>query len=85
MLSQRVEIFVPERYNSCNFIRAPIESRRLLSLESNNLSFSKLTRFPLELGRDFTLLCDKSRTFKCVNSLMLFGRVEIFVLERFHS
>ena len=41
MRSRRVEIFVLERFNTCNFIRAPIESRRLSSLESNNSSLSK--------------------------------------------
>ena len=84
MLSGRVEIFVPDRFNSCNFIRAPIQCERLSSLESNILGLSKLTRFPIELGRDFTLLRDRSRTFKCVNSWMLSGRVEIFVRERFN-
>ena len=49
MLSRRVEIFVLESFNFGNFIRALIKSVRLSSLESNNLSLSKLTRFLVEL------------------------------------
>ena len=59
MLSERVEIFGPERFNSCNFIRALIEFGRLSSFESDNLRLSKLMRFHIELGRDFTSLRDR--------------------------
>ena len=85
MLSRRVEIFVLERFNSCNLIRALIESGRLSSLESDNSSLSKLTKFPIELGRNFTSLYDKPRTFQSVNSSNLSGKVEIFFPEIFNS
>ena len=54
MLSIRVEIFILERFNFVNFIRVPIESGRLSSLEYEKSSVSKLMRFRIELGRDFT-------------------------------
>ena len=75
MLSRRVDIFIRERYNSCNFIRAPTESRRISSLESAKLSLSKLTRFLIKLVKDFSSLEDRSRAFKWV---------QIFVLKRFN-
>ena len=64
MLFGRVEIVLVERFNSCNFIRAPIESRRLSSLEHCKSSLSKLTIFSIELGRDFTSLHDRSKSFQ---------------------
>ena len=84
MRSLRAEIFVVERFSSCQFVRAPIESRRLSSLELNNSSLSKLMQFPIELGRDFTLLDDRSRAFKCVSLSMLSACVDILVVERFN-
>ena len=65
------------------FIRAPIESERLSKSEYDKPSLYKLTTFPIELGRDFTLLVVRSRTFKCVNFPMLSRRDEIFVLETY--
>ena len=85
ILSGRVEIFVLERFNSCDFIRALIESRRLSSLEYCKSSLSNITKFPIKLERDFTSLHDRLRAFKCINFSMLHGRVEIFVLDRFNS
>ena len=78
MLSERVEIFVLERYNFYNFIRAPIESGRLSCLELDSSSISKLMRFQLKLRRHYTLLDVRSSAFKCVNFFMLSRRVEIF-------
>ena len=51
-LCGRVEILLLERFNSCNFIIALIESGRRSSLEFDKSSLSKLMRFPIELGRD---------------------------------
>ena len=85
MLSGMVEIFVSERYNYCNFIRALIKCGRLSSSEFDKSSISKLTRFPIKLARHFTLLHIRSSTFKCVNFSMLSRRVEIFVPKRFNS
>ena len=72
-------------FNASNFVRVPIESGRLSSLENYKSSLSKLTRFLIEVRRDFTSLHDKSSSFKCVNSPMLPGMVEIFVSNRFDS
>ena len=51
-------MFVSERYNYCNFIRATIESGWLSSLELDESSISKLKRFSIKLGRDNASLRD---------------------------
>ena len=85
MLSGRVDIFVPKRFNFYNFIIRSIESGRLLSSEYDKSSVSKLTRFPIELGIHFSSRHKKSRAFKCVNFLMLDGSVKINVSNRYNS
>ena len=83
-VSRRVEMFVHNKFNFDNIIRALIEFGRRSSSQFFNPSFSNLTRFLLESGRYFTLRCDKSSSFKRVNFSMVFGRVEMFVHNKFN-
>ena len=83
-VSRRVEMFVHNKFNLDNIIRASIKFRRLSSSQFFNPRFSNLMRFPIESGRYFTLLCDKSNSFKCVNFPMVSGRVEMFIHNKFN-
>ena len=84
MLSGRVDIFFLDKFNLLKIVREPIECGRLSSSQFCKTSSLKLTSFPKESVRCFNLLLLRSSSSNCVNDQMLFGRVDIFVLDKFN-